>query len=51
VFGIGIGIANFMFLGHFSRDPAARAFASRMTMRADFLFTLPAVIVQPLSGG
>jgi uncharacterized membrane protein len=50
VFGTGIGIANFMFLGHFSRDLAARTFASRVTMRADFLFTLPAVIVQPLSG-
>jgi len=50
VFGTGIGIASFMFLGHFSSDPAARAFAVRMTVRADFLFTLPAVIVQPLSG-
>jgi uncharacterized membrane protein len=50
VFGTGIGIANFMLLGHFSRDPAARSFATRMTVRADFLFTLPAVIVQPLSG-
>src|SRR6516225_1653133 len=50
VFGTGIGIANFMFLGHFSPDTAARSFATRMTVRADFLFTLPAVIVQPLSG-
>jgi uncharacterized membrane protein len=50
VFGTGIGIATFMFLGHLSPDPAARAFATRITVRADFLFTLPAVIVQPLSG-
>lgn len=50
VFGTGIGIATFMFLGHFSRDPSDRPFATRMTVRADFLFTLPAVIVQPLSG-
>jgi uncharacterized membrane protein len=50
VFGTGIGIANFMFLGYFCPDPAARAFAARITVRADFLFTLPAVIVQPLSG-
>ena len=51
LFGTGIGIANFMFLGHFSRDPAARTFATRMTVRADCVFTLPAVIiVQPLSG-
>jgi len=50
MFGTGIGIAHFMFLGHLSRDPAARVFATRITVRADFLFTLPAVIVQPLSG-
>jgi uncharacterized membrane protein len=50
VFGTGIGIAYFMFLGHFNPDLAARAFATRMTVRADFLFTLPVVIVQPLSG-
>jgi uncharacterized membrane protein len=50
VFGTGIGIANFMFLGHFSRDPAARRFATRMTVRADCVFTLPAVIAQPQSG-
>jgi uncharacterized membrane protein len=50
VFGTRIGVANFMFLGHFNRDPAARAFATRITARADFLLTLPAVIVQPLRG-
>ena len=36
--------------GHLSRVPAARRFAAATTVRADFLFTLPAVIVQPLSG-
>jgi uncharacterized membrane protein len=41
LFGTGIGIANFMFVGHFSPDRAARVFATRMTVRADFLFTLP----------
>jgi uncharacterized membrane protein len=50
VFGTGIGIAYFMFLGYFSPDPATRAFAARMTVGADFLFTLPAVLVQPLTG-
>lgn len=50
VFGTGIGIANFMFFGSRSRAPAERAFAARMTVKADFLFTLPSVIVQPLSG-
>jgi uncharacterized membrane protein len=30
--------------------PAARYFAARSTVLADFLFTLPAVILQPLTG-
>lgn len=50
VFGTGIGIANFMFFGSRSRTPAERAFAARMTVKADFMFTLPSAIVQPLSG-
>lgn len=50
VFGTGIGIANFMFFGARSRLPAERAFAARMTVKADFLFTLPSVIIQPLTG-
>lgn len=50
VFGTGIGIANFMFFGHRSDELHERAFAARMTVKSDFLFTLPAVIVQPASG-
>jgi uncharacterized membrane protein len=50
LFGTGAGIAFFMLQGHRSRVPAARRFAAAATVRADFLFTLPAVIVQPLSG-
>lgn len=50
VFGTGIGIANFMFFGSRSRIPVERAFAARLTVKADFLFTLPSVVVQPASG-
>jgi uncharacterized membrane protein len=50
VFGTGIGIANFMFFGHRSGLAQERAFAARMTVMADFLFTLPSVIIQPVSG-
>jgi len=50
VFGTGIGIANFMFFGHRSDSARERAFAARLTVKADFLFTLPSVIVQPASG-
>jgi uncharacterized membrane protein len=50
VFGTGIGIANFMYAGHRCGSAQERAFATRMTVKSDFLFTLPSVIFQPLSG-
>jgi uncharacterized membrane protein len=50
LFGTGAGIAFFMLKGHLSHAPAARRFAAATTVHADFLFTLPAVIVQPLTG-
>jgi uncharacterized membrane protein len=50
VFGTGIGIANFMFFGHRDGTADERAFAARMTVKADFLFTLPSVLIQPLTG-
>jgi uncharacterized membrane protein len=50
VFGTGIGIAYFMFFGHRGGSAQERAFAARMTVEADFLFTLPSVIIQPASG-
>jgi uncharacterized membrane protein len=50
VFGTGIGIANFMFFGARSGAMPERAFAVRMTVKADFMFTLPAVVIQPLTG-
>jgi uncharacterized membrane protein len=39
-----------MFCGHRTGLAQERAFAARMTVKADFLFTLPSVIVQPMSG-
>jgi uncharacterized membrane protein len=50
LFGTGIGIANFMFFGHRIGLPQERAFAARMTVKADLLFTLPSVILQPATG-
>jgi uncharacterized membrane protein len=51
LFGTGLGIAFFFFMAHRGgRDLAARLFAARTTVIADFAFTLPAAIVQPLSG-
>ena len=50
LFGTGIGIAFFMWCSRFSSSLGARQFAATWTVRADLIFTLPAVIAQPLSG-
>ena len=50
LFGTGLGTALHLWLTHLSRDVAAIAVATRNTVRADWAFTLPSVIVQPLSG-
>jgi uncharacterized membrane protein len=50
LFGTGLGTAFFMWFTHRTDQVAAIATATRLTVRADFLFTTPAVIVQPLSG-
>ncbi len=49
LFGTGLGIA-FFFWSASQSDDHAHLFAARTTVRADFLFTLPAVILQPLTG-
>ncbi|WP_282609885.1 DUF2269 domain-containing protein [Pelagibius sp. Alg239-R121] len=50
LFGTGLGTALHLWLTHLSRDVAAIAVATRNTVRADWAFTLPSVIVQPMSG-
>ena len=50
LFGTGLGTAFFMWFTHRSGQLPAIVVAARLTVRADFLFTMPAVIVQPLSG-
>lgn len=50
LFGTGLGTAFFMWSTHRSGQLPAIAVAARLTVRADLLFTTPAVIVQPLSG-
>lgn len=50
LFGTGMGTAFFMYMSRFSDDMAAKFYAARTTVLADYIFTTPAVIIQPLSG-
>lgn len=48
--GTGFGSAFYMFFANRSGSLAAQAVVSRLVVRADWWFTAPTVIVQPLSG-
>jgi uncharacterized membrane protein len=50
LFGTGLGIAFFMWRADRSADVAAIAATARQVVLADWLFTAPAVIVQPVTG-
>jgi uncharacterized membrane protein len=51
ILGTGTGIAFFMLMAHRSRDPAFIARTAATVVIADMLFTLSAVLLQPLTGG
>ena len=48
--GTGAGIAFFMLRAHATRDPKIIAAVAAIVVLADYLFTLSAVIVQPVTG-
>ena len=48
--GTGFGSAFYLFFAQRSGSPQAIAVVSRLVVRADWWFTTPAVIFQPLSG-
>ena len=48
--GTGFGSAFFMFFANRSGSVAAQAVVSRLVVRADWWFTTPTVILQPISG-
>jgi uncharacterized membrane protein len=50
IFGTGLGTAFQMWTAHRRGDVGAIAVVARNVVRADWYFTTPAVIVQPLSG-
>jgi uncharacterized membrane protein len=51
ILGTGAGIAFFMLMAHRSGDAAFIARTAAIVVIADMLFTLTAVILQPVSGG
>jgi uncharacterized membrane protein len=51
ILGTGTGIAFFMLMAHRSRDPAFIVRTAAIVVIADMLFTLSAVILQPVTGG
>lgn len=50
LFGTGLGSAFYFFRAHLSKDVASLYFASKNVVLADWLFTTPAVVIQPLTG-
>ena len=48
--GTGFGSAFYLFFANRSGSIAAQAVVARLVKRADYWFTTPAVIVQPLTG-
>jgi len=51
ILGTGAGIAFFMLMAHRGGDPALIAKTAGIVVFADGLFTLTAVLLQPLTGG
>lgn len=50
LFGTGIGTAFFFWRAHAPGNETGRLVAARTTVLADLYFTMPAIIVQPLTG-
>jgi uncharacterized membrane protein len=51
ILGTGTGIAFFMLMAHRSRDAVFIARTTEVVVIADFIFTLSAVLLQPVTGG
>ena len=50
LFGTGLGTAYFMWSANRTRDARITAAVAKHVVRADWIFTLPTVIFQPISG-
>jgi uncharacterized membrane protein len=50
IFGTGLGSVYYLWSAHRSRDLAALRLTTRLVVRADWIFTAPAVVLQPATG-
>jgi uncharacterized membrane protein len=50
LFGTGLGIAFFMLRSLFTDNVNEKLYAAKTTVLADYFFTFPAAIIQPLTG-
>ena len=50
LFGTGLGTAFHFWMAHRTGDARTVAAAARVTVIADYAFTLPAVVLQPITG-
>lgn len=50
LFGTGLGSAFYMFFTNRSKDPRAIVVVSRRVVWADWIFTAPTAIIQPVTG-
>jgi uncharacterized membrane protein len=50
LFGTGLGSAFYKYMSHRARDVRAIALTDRLVVLADWLFTTPTIIIQPLTG-
>lgn len=50
LFGTGLGSAFYMFFASRSRDPRVVAKVAGLVVIADWVFTTPAIVLQPLTG-
>ncbi len=50
LFGTGLGSVYYLWTAHRARDLAALRLTTRAVVLADWLFTTPAIVVQPVTG-
>lgn len=50
LFGTGLGTAFFMSMAYFSKDIPTLTYTTKHVILADWFFTTPSVIIQPITG-